>query len=451
MRYMDFMKEKKPKMTCFWVGPFFASVGVHHPNYLKILLKEEKSRPIYRLFLPWLGEGLLIAEGQRWARNRRLLTPAFHFEILKGYVPVYNSCVEVFLEKWRVKAQEGIPVKIFDTVSLLSLDIISQCAFSYKSDCQNAKFKHPYVKAVYDLSFLVTDRFLNPLHHIDWLYALTSSGQKMRMACKLVHDHSMTVINERRTVLNLQQFPKKQSFDVDALYNKVSQNRKYLDFLDILLTATHEDGTGLLDVDIRAEADTFMFEGHDTTTSGMCWTLYCLAKHPEHQDKVRKEVRSVLMDRNFLDYDDLKNLKYTQWCIKEAMRLYPPVPEIYRKVSEDVKLDDYTIPKGTQFSIQIYALHHNPEFWENPEVFDPLRFHPSNADKRDPYTYIPFSAGHRNCIGQNFALNEEKVVIGSIVNRFHLTLDKANEVEMSPRVVLRSKYDILMQLEELKN
>lgn len=86
MRYMDFMREKKTKMTCFWVGPFFASVGVHHPNYLKILLKEEKSRPIYRLFLPWLGEGLLIAEGQRWARNRRLLTPAFHFEILKGYV-----------------------------------------------------------------------------------------------------------------------------------------------------------------------------------------------------------------------------------------------------------------------------------------------------------------------------------------------------------------------------
>ncbi len=440
MRYMDFMREKKPKMTCFWVGPFFASIGVHHPGYLKFLLKEEKSRPLYRILMPWLGEGLLIAEGKLWARNRRLLTPAFHFEILKGYIPVYNNCVRILLDKWRVQARNGKSVKIFDTISLLSLDIISQCAFSYKCDCQDTKLVHPYVKAVYDLSFLVTDRFLNPIHHIDWIYALTSAGKKSKKACKLVHDHSMKVINERRNTL---------SHTLSDTQSKELKPRKYLDFLDILLTATDEDGTGLSDMEIRAEVDTFMFEGHDTTTSGMCWTLYCLAKHPEHQQKVREEVRSVLMGRDYLDYDDLKELKYTQWCIKEAMRLYPPVPEVYRKVSEDVKLDDYLIPKGTQFSIQIYAVHHNPEVWEDPETFDPLRFHPSNAEKRDPYAYIPFSAGHRNCIGQNFALNEEKVVIGSIVNKFQLTLDETNKIEMSPRVVLRSKYDIMLQLKEL--
>ena len=451
MRFTKFVCEKKPKIAVFWFGPFFASVGVPHPQFLKTLLKEEKSRPVYKMLVPWLGEGLLIAEGRKWARSRRLLTPAFHFEILKGYIPVYNDCLKSLLGKWKRSVQQGTPVKLFDTISLLSLDIILQCAFSHKSNCQNERLEHHYVKAVYDLSHLCTDRFLNPLYHIDWIYALTTSGQRMRQACRTVHNHSLKVINERRKALNLHQSSatNQRTFDLDSLYTKVSETRKYLDFLDILLTATDDTGTGMSDEDIRAEVDTFMFEGHDTTTSGKCWTLYCLAKHPEHQEKVREEVRSVLMGRECLEYDDLKELKYTQWCIKEAMRLYPPVPEVYRQVSKDVTLENYTIPKGTIFSVMIYLIHHNPEVWEDPEQFDPLRFHPSNVEKRDPYAYIPFSAGHRNCIGQNFAMNEEKVVIATIVSRFRLTLDEGHTIEMAPRLILRTKYDIQVFLEEL--
>ena len=152
-----------------------------------------------------------------------------------------------------------------------------------------------------------------------------------------------------------------------------------------------------------------MFEGHDTTTSGISWTLYCLAKYPEHQEKIREEVRSVLMGREWLEYSDLSDLKYTQWCIKEAMRLFPPVLELYRKLSIDIELDGVVVPRGTNVAVNMPALHRHPDIWESPDEYDPLRFHPSNADGRDPYAYLPFAAGHRNCIGQNFALNEERL------------------------------------------
>ena len=424
---------------------------MQHPEPLRKLLKEPKSRDVYRLLIPWLGEGLLVAGGDKWYRNRRLLTPAFHYEILKPYVAVYTDCLEVMLEKWSASAAASESVKLFDTLSLLSLDIVLQCAFSYQSNCQNVKQKHPYVRAVYDLSDLSIMRFLTPLYHIDWIYALTPSGRQMRKACNLVHSHSENVIKERRRTLGLDcKSSKREPAGTEALLKKVTKHRKYLDFLDILLTTVDEEGIGLSDMEIRDEADTFMFEGHDTTTSGMAWTLYCLAQHPEHQEKVREEVRSVLMGRDRLEYDDLKDLKYTSWCIKEAMRLYPPVFEIYRQSSKDIELDGYLIPRDTMITLFIYMIHHHPDVWDNPEEYDPLRFDPSNSENRHPYAYIPFSAGSRNCIGQNFALNEEKVVVATIVRRFVLTVDENHKVELVPKVILRAKNDIKIQLQPLQ-
>ena len=425
------------KITRGWVGPFQPRVTVYHSELVRKLLKEPKDDSLYNLLKPWLGDGLLISQGKKWFRNRRLLTPAFHYEILKPYIDVYNSCLKIMLQKWTTSAKKNRPVKVFETVKLLSLDIIMRCVFSFESNCQQeGAQKHPYLQAVCDLVELTAARFLTLHHRIDWIYYLSDNGRKYRKACKIAHDYSEMVIKERRKALKTNQ--------------ESSDKRKYLDFLDILLTAADEDGNGLTDLEIRDEADTFMFEGHDTTTSGISWTLYCLAKYPEHQEKIREEVRNVLMGREWLDYDDLKELKYTQWCIKEAMRLYPPVFFFSRRVSSDIELDGHLIPKGMPIDVAIYIIHKHPDLWENPEEFDPLRFHPSNAEGRDPYAYLPFSAGQRNCIGQNFALNEEKLVIGSVVHRFTLSLVEGHKVEMCPTVVLRTTDDILVNLTPLQ-
>ncbi len=426
-------------------------MSVHHCDLVKKVLQEPKQYDTYRILEPWLGDGILISGGAKWHRNRRLLTPAFHYEILKPYVSVYNSCVKTLLKKWTVSASKNEPVKLFDTMSLLSLDIILRCAFSYTSDCQNVERRHPYIRDIYELIELVSERFFNPLYYNDWIYALVPSGRRMKKLCQAVHDHSERVIRERRKALGLLDTGiGRNTESAAAILEGAAKQRKYLDFLDILLTAVDEDGTGLTDLEIRNEADTFMFEGHDTTTSGISWTLYCLAKYPEHQDKVREEVRSVLKGRESLEYDDLKELKYTQWCIKEAMRLYPPVFIFFREASKDLELGGFFIPKGMLLSVNIFNVHRQPDTWPNPDEFDPLRFHPSNADGRHPFAYIPFSAGHRNCIGQVFAMNEERAVVASIVNHFSLSLTDGHKVELVPKVIMRTADDIKLTLKPLK-
>ena len=441
---------KKPQykelhLAKLWMGPAICTVHINNPKALVELLKEPKSEMIYNILVPWLGEGLLIAGGKKWFRNRRLLTPAFHYGILKGYVPVYNQCLNVLLDKWSKSVANQQPVKLFESLSAMSLDIIMQCAFSFKGDCQNSDQRHPYVLACCELIHLVTDRLMNPLYVIDWIYWLSPHGRKMKRVCNLVHQHAENIIAERKEALkNILQ---SSVVPDNVLKDEVSKTRAHLDFLDILLTARDEEGQGMSDLEIRNEVDTFMFEGHDTTTSAMSWTLYCLAKHPEHQDKVREEVQSVLMGRERLEYDDLKELKYTTWCIKEAMRLYPPVFAFYRKTTDDVRVNNHVIPKGVTVAIEVFFMQHNPHVWDRPEEYDPLRFQPANVEKRGPYDYIPFSAGSRNCIGQNFAMNEMKVVVGTTVSQFSLRLDQTHKVEKVPRVILRTKDDIKVFLE----
>jgi cytochrome P450 len=431
-------------MAKMWLGPTIPVINISQSRHFKELVKEPKSRLVYNMLVPWLGEGLLISEGQRWLRSRRLLTPAFHFEILKGYIPVYNDRVSVLLEKWTECASENKPVLVHDSMSALSLDIILRCAFSFEGNCQTGGEKHPYAKACCDLVHQCSERVMNPLYVLDILYWLLPHGRKMRRLCNFVHEYAEKVIAKRRVDL---QHIKRGEESNESLQKEVRKTRKYLDFLDILLTAVDEEGNGMSDLHIRNEVDTFLFEGHDTTTSGMSWTLYCLAKHPEHQGKMRQEVKDVLMGRKRLEYDDLKDLKYTTWCIKEAMRLYPPVFYFFRKTTEEVQISDYLIPKGVSLCIWPFYIHRDIQKWERPNEFDPLRFMPANFEKHDPFDYIPFSAGSRNCIGQNFALNEMKVVVGTIVSRFVLKLAPNHIVEIVPRIVLRMKDDIKVLLE----
>ena len=442
MKLLSFIQEKRYKVTKFWLGPFLPMIFITHSDPAGKLLKLPKERQIYSYLLPWLGEGLLIAEGKKWQRNRHLLTPAFHYEILKAYVPVVNSCLEIFIKKWTAAANDGEPVYVFKDVGKLSLDIIMRCAFSTESNCQHSK-EHPYINTVSNILHLADNRFFNILYRSDLIYYLTPEGRRFKQACQEAHNFTESVIRERKKALGLENELNKDGEDV---LKRARETRKYLDFLDILLVARDEDRKGLTDLEIRNEADTFMFEGHDTTTSGMSWTLYCLAKHPEHQDKIREEVQNVLMGREWFEYDDLKELKYTQWCIKEAMRLYPPVFMFIRTTTEDTEIESHVIPKGITITMSVIQIHRHPDLWENPNEYNPLNFHPSKAEGRDPYAYIPFSAGYRNCIGQNFALNEMKMVIASIIYRFQVILDEEHEVEMLPKTILHAKNDIKIEL-----
>ncbi|XP_072130784.1 cytochrome P450 4T8 [Mobula birostris] len=424
-----------------WFGPFTVFLNINHPDYVKNLLLSTAPKDdfIYQFITPWIGDGLLVTSGQKWFRHRRLLTPGFHYDVLKSYVKPVADSAKTMLDKWERLCTEGNnTLELYQHVSLMTLDSILQSAFSYHSNCQIAS-DNSYIQAVYRLCFLSNQRFRIFPYHSNLIYYLSLSGFRFRKACNLAHRHTEEVIRQRKETLK----------DVKEL-EKI-KDKRCLDFLDILLCATDEDGKGLSDEEIRAEVDTFMFEGHDTTASGISWLLYCLAQHPEHQQKCREEIQQLLLQHKQVNWSMLNKMPYITMCIKESLRLCPPVPGIARRLNEPLTLfDGRTVPEGCLVSANIYCIHRNSMIWSNPEVFDPLRFSPENSAHRHSYAFIPFSAGPRNCIGQHFAMNEMKVTIALILSRFELEVDTSKLPIKVPQLVLKSKTGIHLKLKKIE-
>ncbi|CAH1788102.1 unnamed protein product [Owenia fusiformis] len=415
------------------VGPWMSVLRLAMPDTLqKVISTAEPKDPMtYNFIKPWIGDGLLISGGKKWFRNRRLLTPAFHFDILKPYVRIFSQSSIIMVEKWKqLIGSDGVrSIDMFEHVSLHTLDSILKCAFGYESNCQQDGRNNPYIKYIYELSELVTQRFRFPPYHSDLIYYLSPAGYRFRRATRFARAFTQDVVRKRREHLKNKQ---------DANENGVK--RKYLDFLDILLVTKDEDGNGLSDQEIQDEVDTFMFEGHDTTASGISWCLYNLANNPECQDKCRQEAYEVIGDREHFSWEDMPKLNYIHMCIKESLRTHPPVANIVRKTTKPVTFPDgRKAPEDTRMGLGIYAVHHNPAVWPDPEKYDPERFSPDNSKNRPPHAYIPFSAGPRNCIGQNFAMNEMKTCIANVVRNFKLEVDTTKRVSKLPEIILRSK------------
>ncbi|XP_007249665.3 cytochrome P450 4B1 [Astyanax mexicanus] len=434
--------ENYPYAFPLWFGPDISILNIHHPAYVKTILSstEPKDDIAYRFLTTWIGEGLLVSAGQRWFRHRRLLTPGFHYDILKPYVKIMSDSAKIMLDKWETYAKTQESFELFQHVSLMTLDSIMKCAFSCESNCQTESGTNKYIKAVYDLCDLVNLRFRVFLYHIDFIFHLSPHGYMYRRACRIAHEHTEEVIRKRKEVLTKE---KEQN---------LSQKKRNLDFLDILLCARDEQQQGLSDEDIRAEVDTFMFEGHDTTASGLAWILYALACNPEHQQKCRVEIQQALEGKDSIEWEDLSKIPYTTMCIKESLRLYPPVPGMARKLTKPMTFfDGRTVPEGCIVGTSVYGIHRNATVWENPNVFDPLRFLPENTAKRSPHAFVPFSAGPRNCIGQNFAMNEMKVGTMMTLKKYILIQDPDHVPKMIPRLVLRSINGVNIKIKLVEN
>ncbi|XP_019356899.1 PREDICTED: cytochrome P450 4B1-like [Gavialis gangeticus] len=430
---------KYPDAFPLWFGSFVAYLSVSHPEYAKILLTraDPKDNMSYKHLIPWIGKGLLVLHGPKWYQHRKLLTPGFHYDLLKPYVLLVADSTKVMLDKWEQLITEDKSMELFEDISLMTLDSIMKCAFSYQSNCQMDRH-NSYTRAVYELTYLVHHRLQIIPYHSDFIYWLSPQGYQFRKACQIAHLHTEKVIRERRESLKDEQ-------EVEKI-----QTRHHLDFLDILLQAKDENGAGLSDEDIRAEVDTFMFEGHDTTASGISWLFYCLALHPEHQQRCREEVQAVLGDRDTVEWDDLSKLIYCTMCIKESLRLYPPVPGVARQLSKPITFyDGRTLPEGFLVAISIYLIHRNPSVWKDPLVFDPSRFSSEEISSRHPYAFLPFAAGSRNCIGQQFAMNELKVALALTLQRYEFSPDPENPPIKVPRITLRSKNGIHLYLKKV--
>ncbi|XP_044740008.1 cytochrome P450 3A19-like [Chrysoperla carnea] len=176
---------------------------------------------------------------------------------------------------------------------------------------------------------------------------------------------------------------------------------------------------------LHNETNVLILAGYETTALSLSFVLLHLAVYKDIQRKLYNEIIEVVGDTNVhsMNVDDLPKLKYMDMVLKESLRLTPTVPIISREASQDIKIGNYTIPKGANILIPIINIHRNPEYWENPLKFDPERFSPENIQNRHPYAYMPFSAGPRNCFGRRYAWIFMKTTLVALLSRYEFHTD----------------------------
>nr|AUB85738.1 CYP4V28 [Penaeus japonicus] len=426
---------KLGEVVKFWIG-FMPTCMICSARGAEAILASQRhidKGTNYNFLRDWLGDGLLTATGSKWHSRRKLLTPAFHFKILEDFLDVFNTQSTTMIKQLQEKA-DGKPFDMFPYITRCALDVICETAMGRPVNAQcNAESE--YVKAINTFAELLIKRTTTPWLRPDWLYTLIGQRKEYDACLKVLHDFSQDTIVERRALLQ----DSRRSGE-KAEEQEVFGKKRRLAFLDLLLEYS-EDSEKLSDEDIREEVDTFMFEGHDTTTAAMNWVLYLLGHHPEIQAQVHEEMDSIFGDSDRpATMDDLRSMKLLENCIKEGLRLFPSVHRFARTPQEDVRIGDYVIPAGTNVMIFPYRIHRDPKQFPDPEKFDPDRFLPENSKHRHPYAYVPFSAGPRNCIGQKFAQMEEKVLISSVLRKFRVesTVPRESLKTMDP-LVLRPK------------
>ncbi|XP_047102529.1 cytochrome P450 4c3-like [Schistocerca piceifrons] len=388
----------------------------------------------YLILEPWLCKGLLTSTGTKWHERRKLLTPAFHFKILEDYVHVFNKNSRILVNKLSENTP-GSTVNIFKYMTTCTLDIICETAMGTSVDAQNGG-EAEYVAAVKRMSELFLYRQLRFWVHMPLTFRLCPVYHEQNHVLNILHGFTERIIKER-----------KEEFRSRNANERKNLKSKRISLLDLLVEVAEQTGE-LTDLDIREEVDTFMFEGHDTTAASLTWTIFLIGLHPHVQEKIEEELEEIFgeSDRE-VKMEDLNAMKYLEQVIKESLRLYPSVPQFGRKLDVDHEIHGYKLPAGTHCVVMPLFMHLNPELYPEPYKFDPDRFTPDKIQGRHPFAYLPFSAGPRNCIGQKFAIMEEKIVLSTLLRSFRIeSLEKPEDIKLTGELILRPKDGIRVKL-----
>nr|UZE89854.1 cytochrome P450 CYP4C163 [Chrysoperla zastrowi sillemi] len=425
-----------------WLGPTPA-INIYKPEHIECIVNNQKHITkglTYNFLHPWLGQGLLTSSGEKWFKHRRMITPAFHFKILDQFVEVFFEKCDIMTKRLE-RHSDGKYFDIYPYITRCALDIICETAMGVPINAQVDQDSE-YVTALYEVSDLTMKRSVLPWLQPDIIWNNVADGKRYYQCLAILHGFTNSVIKGRRE-------SRKSNVAETVSKDDDIGSKKRMAFLDVLLEAQEKDPT-LSDTDIREEVDTFMFEGHDTTTAAICWSLFMLGLHPEVQEKAYQEIKQIFQGSNrSLTKQDLLEMKYLEMVIKEALRLFPSVPIIGRVLKEDQEIDGKLVPKETVIFVNIHKSQRDPAHFNNPNEFNPDNFLLENSSKRHPYAYMPFSAGPRNCIGQKFALLEEKTIISTILRNFKLkSMQKMHEVNLVGSLVLRPEQGAIVSLEK---
>ncbi|MDE1675270.1 cytochrome P450 [Nocardia gipuzkoensis] len=398
-------------------------VVLNHPTHIEHVLKRhqrnfDRNGPVFTMARSLFGDGLATSARTGWLQRRRLLQPAFHRQRIATFGELMINSIESTLDSWEAVRAHGGTVDIRAEMNQLTLRIVVRALFGMDpADAMVTRFIEAATTSTRELAAYM--RFpLLPLS------VPTPGHRRFHRSLRVLDEVAAEMIRRCR-------------HDQDEGGS----------LLSMMMEARDADtGESMTDKQLRDEVFTMLFAGHETSANTLTWAWHLIGRHPEVGQRLREEAERVLGGRR-PTMDDLPQLRYTRHVIEETLRLYSPAWQNYRQTVMDDEIDGYHIPSRTTVLWSYYFVHRHPDYWDDPERFDPDRFAERDSINGDHPGYFPFGAGPRICIGNTFAMAEMQFAIAMTLQRYRLVPVSQTAIEPEALLTLRTSWPVIVGLE----
>nr|AZR39480.1 cytochrome P450 [Agasicles hygrophila] len=431
---VDDLLQKYGKTFKIYFGPSL-NVATCDKNLIEAVFKSTdhiSKSSMYDLMSDYLLNGIIVSDGDKWVSRRKLCNPQFKFAHLKDFFENFKTKSNDIVKILSKVAAEDTVININDFTAKYQLDVLFLSLLGIDLKVQN-DIKNEYISASHTFIGFAALRNFSLWKRFDLLFNLFSKDAvKNNTAVKYLNNFGKKIIADRRKERQLLSNKTKEETNENISTGKT--------LLDTLLETPY-----LTDDDILEEINNFLIAGYDTVGTGTAAMAVELSQHKDIQDKLYEDIYYTLAgDFNNLTFQNLQEMRYLDLFVKEVLRLRSPVPLIERVLKEDAVFENTLYPKGTTIKLLLYAMHHQSDYFPDPEKLIPERF----AEENDTLPFRPFSKGLRNCIGQRYAIMAMKSLITRLVWEFEFLPVKDFKFEVGYGAVLLSKKGYVVKLQK---
>ncbi|MBC8098841.1 MAG: cytochrome P450 [Armatimonadetes bacterium] len=399
-------------------------VMLNHPDYAQHILRDNirnyaKGGEMWESVRQIVGNGLVASEGDYWRRQRRMIQPHFHRQHLSGLTTLMLEAIEDGMSEWDKIAASGEAFNIAKAYAHITMKVIVRSMFGRSLQTNDADVMGEAMG--YTLDYTIKNMVVGKLP--GWMPV--PGRKRFNTSLAQVDEFLYGMIEQRR----------RETSDGGDLLSM---------FLNLVDDETNEQ---LSNQEIRDEAATIFLAGYETTAISMTWATYMLTQHPTVAAKLEAQLDAVLGGRQ-PEFTDLMQLTYPRMIMEETMRLYPPVFWLPRTAIKDDVIGRYHIKAGQMVAAVPLTIHRHPDFWTNPDTFNPANFAPDSVQHRHPLAWMPFGAGQRLCIGKDFAMMEGALILTRLMQRYHIHLAENHTPQTALSATLSTKDGVWVRLEK---
>ena len=422
-RPFDFLKRARQDSGDIYTLDLGAThlIALNHPRHAQHVLRDKaplytKGGPLWDTARVLIGNGLPVSEGDFWRRQRRLVQPHFHRQRLAAMASLMAEAIDDNLARWREAAASGQPLDVFPLLSRLTMDVVVRTLFGASLTSREAD------TISQEMGYVLNHILRGMLTHALPEWVPVPGQRRFQEAIRLIDDVVLRAVEHCR-----------RGGEDASLIGMLAD------------TVDADTGERMTHQQLRDEAVSFFLAGYETTSAGLAFALGCVAERPALAQALHQEATTVLHGER-PGFAHAPRLTLARNVFMEALRRYPPTYWLPRTALEDDSIDGFHIPAGTQVGVMTYAIHHHPDFWEQPEHFDPERFSPERALSRHPLAWMPFGAGQGMCVGKEFALMEAQFALARVLERFEVEPAADFHLELELATTLRPRGGVWLHL-----